>query len=104
MRSVNRGAAREGGGTLAVLWAVGKGALSVALVVMLCALMGCVETADCDASTACDDAEANVCYNYRCVPRCGEGGRCADGLICVPCGTVRPCPGDPQANACVEVP
>jgi hypothetical protein len=93
--------------TLAALWGRGKkwASLLCAAYCLMCAgSSGCVETADCDASTQCETPASQVCYNYRCVPRCGVGGRCATGLICVPCGTVSPCPGDPQASACVEVP
>lgn len=42
---------------------------------------GCVHTAECDGTVACDDGE--VCYDYRCRVVCAEISAC-DG-VCAAC-------------------
>lgn len=61
---------------------------------------GCVETADCDQSSPCPQPDAEVCYNFRCLPRCTlEDLSCETGRECKPCQ--ESCQGD-EGYACVS--
>jgi hypothetical protein len=45
--------------------------------------LGCVETAECDATVPCE--EGDRCYDYECHPICEVDSDCGRGAICVPC-------------------
>ena len=73
--------------------------LAVSAGLLVASWTGCVETADCDQASPCPQPEAQVCYNFRCLPRCTlEDLSCETGRECRACQ--ESCPGD-EGYACV---
>ena len=79
--------------------------LTSLLLLLLLALLvsACVDTADCDQATPCLSPQEQVCFQFRCVPRCAK-----DTLSCAsPDQQCRACedscPGD-EGFACVADP
>ena len=72
----------------------------VSALAILFFLSACVETADCDQTTPCPNLDTEVCYNFRCLPRCTlDAPTCSDeNRQCRPCQDA--CPGD-AGYACV---
>ena len=76
------------------------GVSTIALIVLLGFFHGCVEAADCDQSTPCS-SQAQVCFKFRCLPRCAEDTPCTQGARCVSCEQEDACFGV-AASACVQ--
>jgi hypothetical protein len=64
------------------------------------AAWGCVETAECDASSPCRGGD-QICYDYRCVTPCGGAQECGEEQECVPCAEAQLCVGD-EGAVCVD--
>lgn len=60
----------------------------------------CVETAECDQSSPCDD-EARICFEFECRPRCDVDDDCEGELRCISCDANDSCYGV-DARACVD--
>jgi hypothetical protein len=58
-------------------------AAALALVAVLWAAGGCVETAECNATVRCPDQQ--VCYDYECRPICESNSECDGDRQCTPC-------------------
>lgn len=60
------------------------------VLMMVCTMIGCVNTAECDRVTPCS-GEERLCLRYRCVNACTSYLDCAKDGACVACEETDSC-------------